>query len=171
MKIKNPIALVIAVIFLSWSGIANAGGLQYFLKYDGVQGDSTVKGHEKEIRVNGYDFTADEEGNVTFEILKDLDAATIGFLTAMGDNAVVTNATLFGLNSAAAKIPRVKIVFTTIAVHSLRSVDTGGKETVPSERVTFSFGQAEITYYETDAKGKTTARTVTVIPSTAPPNS
>jgi type VI secretion system secreted protein Hcp len=133
-----------------------------FLKIDGVPGESTRKGFEKQMEILSFSFGANNPATIgsagggtgggkvqvsAFNIMKKTDAATPVLFQACcrGDHyatAVVT------LNKAGGKAPVdfVKYEFEKVYVADIQwSGSTGGDDS-PTENVSFVFGKVSVTY-------------------------
>lgn len=168
--VKKIGILGIAVLLITMLGQVQAQSPKaYLLKIDSVPGTSPIKNHEKEIEVAGYEFYLDSAGGYNFAVKKTIDRATLPLLKAVADRTVYPTATFFGLtrtDSGAAL--RIKIVFTNLTPNSLGSEDSEVRGTSIVERVTFTYTEAALTYYELDVKNKLQpAPTVTIIPSSS----
>lgn len=133
-----------------------------FLKIDGVDGESTRKGFEKQMEIQSFSFGASNPSTVgaggggggggkvsvsSFNIMKRSDAASpLLFLACcQGDHyatAVVT------LNKSAGKAPIdfIKYEFEEVYVDNIQWSGSSGGDDTPSESVSFSFGKVSVTY-------------------------
>jgi type VI secretion system secreted protein Hcp len=171
MKTSRWLLRFALVLFLLATADSARAAVQFFLKVDGVDGESQVKGHEKEIRVTGYDFVADDNGVLTFSVRKSLDISTISFLTALGSAQSFPNATFVGFSTGNTKTPVLKIVFEHLLVTAVHGSDATAPATGIADTVAFSFSKAVVTYNQSDAKGSgVTPHSVTITPPTPAPN-
>jgi type VI secretion system secreted protein Hcp len=133
-----------------------------FLKIDGVDGESTRKGFEKQMEIQSFNFGASNPSTVgaggggggggkvsvsSFNIMKRSDAASpLLFLACcQGDHyatAVVT------LNKSAGKAPIdfIKYEFEEVYVDNIQWSGSSGGDDTPTESVSFSFGKVSVTY-------------------------
>jgi type VI secretion system secreted protein Hcp len=140
-----------------------------FLKIDGVDGESTRKGFEKQMEIQSFSFGASNPSTVgaggggggggkvsvsSFNIIKKSDAASpLLFLACcQGDHyksAVVT------LNKAAGKAPIdfIKYEFEEVYVDNIQWSGSSGGDDTPTESVSFSFGKVSVTYTPQKADG------------------
>lgn len=140
-----------------------------FLKIEGVDGESTRKGFEKQMEIQSFSFGAANPSTVgaggggggggrvsvsSFNIMKRSDAASpLLFLACcQGDHyksAVVT------LNKSAGKAPIdfIKYEFEEVYVDNIQWSGASGGDDTPTESVSFSFGKVSITYTPQKADG------------------
>ncbi|MGH7421958.1 MAG: Hcp family type VI secretion system effector [Gemmatimonadales bacterium] len=133
-----------------------------FLKIDGVDGESTRKGFEKQMEIQSFSFGASNPSTIgaggggggggkvsvsSFNVMKKSDAASpLLFLTCcQGDHyktAVVT------LNKSAGKAPIdfIKYEFEEVYVDNIQWSGASGGDDTPMENVSFSFAKVSITY-------------------------
>ena len=133
-----------------------------FLKIEGVDGESTRKGFEKQMEIQSFSFGASNPSTIgaggggggggkvsvsSFNIMKKSDAASpLLFLTCcQGDHyptAVVT------LNKSAGKAPIdfIKYEFEEVYVDNIQWSGASGGDDTPMENVSFSFAKVSITY-------------------------
>jgi len=133
-----------------------------FLKIEGVDGESTRKGFEKQMEIQSFNFGASNPSTIgaggggggggkvsvsSFNILKRSDAASpLLFLACcQGDHyptAVVT------LNKSAGKAPIdfIKYEFEEVYVDNIQWSGASGGDDTPTESVSFSFAKVSITY-------------------------
>ena len=133
-----------------------------FLKIDGVNGESTRKGFEKQMEIHSFNWGASNPTTIgaggggggggkvavsSFNIMKKSDAASPLLFQAccQGDHYAKATVTL---NKAGGKAPVdfIKYEFEKVYVESVQwSGSTGGDDT-PSESVSFAFGKVSFTY-------------------------
>jgi type VI secretion system secreted protein Hcp len=140
-----------------------------FLKIDGVDGESTRKGFEKQMEIMSFGWGASNPSTVgaggggggggkvsvsSFSIVKKSDSASPLLFQAccQGDHyatAVVT------LNKSAGKTPIdfIKYEFGEVYVDSIQWSGSSGGDDTPMESVSFSFGKVAVTYTPQKADG------------------
>jgi type VI secretion system secreted protein Hcp len=140
-----------------------------FLKIEGVDGESTRKGFEKQTEIFSYSFGASNPSTVgsggggggggkvsvsSFNIMKKTDSASpLLFLACcQGDHYAKASVTL---NKSAGKAPIdfVKYEFEEVYVDSIQWSGASGGDDSPMESVSFSFGKVSITYTPQKADG------------------
>jgi type VI secretion system secreted protein Hcp len=133
-----------------------------FLKIDGVAGEATRKGFEKQMEILSFSFGASNPSTIgaggggtgggkvsvsSFNIMKRSDAASPLLFQAccQGDHypkAVVT------LNKAGGKaaVDFIKYEFEKVYVESVQWSGASGGDDTPTESVSFAFGKVSVTY-------------------------
>jgi len=147
-----------------------------FLKIDGVAGESTRKGFEKQMEIQSFSWGAANPATIgaggggggggkvsvsTFNIMKKSDAASPLLFQAccQGDHyatAIVT------LNKSGGKAPVdfIKYEFEKVYVESVQWSGASGGDDTPSESVSFAFGKVSVTYTPQNADGAKGSPTV-----------
>jgi type VI secretion system secreted protein Hcp len=140
-----------------------------FLKIDGVNGEATRKGFEKQMEIQSFSWGATNPATIgaggggggggkvsvsTFNVTKKSDAASpLLFQTCCKGThypkAVVT------LNKAAGDSPVdfIKYEFEKVYVESVQWSGSSGGDDTPMESVSFAFGKVSITYTPQNADG------------------
>ena len=140
-----------------------------FLKIDGVDGESTRKGFEKQMEIQSFSFGAANPSPVgagggggggvmvsvsSFNIIKRSDSASpLLFLACcQGDHYATASVTL---NKSAGKAPIdfIKYEFEEVYVDNIQWSGSSGGDDTPTESVSFSFGKVSITYTPQKADG------------------
>jgi type VI secretion system secreted protein Hcp len=139
-----------------------------FLKIDGVNGEATRKGFEKQMEIQSFSWGASNPSTVgagtgggagkvsvsSFNVMKKTDAASPLLFQACctGQHypkAVVT------LNKAGGKaaVDFIKYEFEQVYVDSVQWSGASGGDDTPTESVSFSFGKVAVTYTPQNADG------------------
>lgn len=133
-----------------------------FLKIEGVDGEATRKGFEKQMEIQSFSWGASNPATIgaggggggagkvsvsSFNIMKKSDAASPLLFQAccQGDHyakAIVT------LNKAGGKSPVdfIKYEFEKVYVESVQWSGSSGGDDTPMENVSFAFGKVSVTY-------------------------
>jgi type VI secretion system secreted protein Hcp len=133
-----------------------------FLKIEGIDGESTRKGFEKQMEIQSFSWGASNPATIgagqggtgggkvsvsSFNIMKRTDAASPLLFQAccQGDHYPKATVTL---NKAAGKAPIdfLKYEFEEVYVDSVQWSGTTGGDDTPMESVSFSFGKVTVTY-------------------------
>jgi type VI secretion system secreted protein Hcp len=128
----------------------------YFLKIDGVAGESQDPRHVGEIEVQSFSWgesqlppsagTAASRPTIQdFHIVKYLDKASPVLMLAGASGQHFRSAVLTAEKSAAAPQPYLTFTFGDLMVSSYQT-EAPAEEPVPVDRVSFSFGRIEMTY-------------------------
>lgn len=145
-----------------------------YMKVEGVDGDSTDAAHQKWIEVESYAHAVSQapggslsgQGALTggkadhqdFSITKRLDSASpILFLKCCSGEAI-PEVTLEICRATGAKTTFMKYVFKPCIVASICPSGSGkGEDPLPMEQVSFRYGEIDLSYTPTTAKGETGA--------------
>ena len=139
----------------------------YYLRLDGIPGESTAKGYEKWIGVGAYDFGV---GNVTggggsgggtgktvfddFSFTKLLDSASPKIFEAVVLGTHIRSAELDIVQSGEARQKVFSYSFDDVLFASVH--DSGTEPDRPAERAVFGFGTVKFQSYLLDPKGGST---------------
>ncbi len=140
-----------------------------FLKIDGVDGESTRKGFEKQMEIMSFSWGASNPSTVgaggggggggkvsvsSFNIMKKSDGASPLLFQAccQGDHYATASVTL---NKSGGKTPIdfIKYEFGEVYVDNIQWSGSSGGDDTPMESVSFSFGKVSITYTPQKADG------------------
>ena len=140
--------------------------VDYFLKLDGVQGEATGKGHEKEIDIISFSWGATQggtnalgsgagAGKVSFHdmtIQKKTDKASTTLFLNCSSGAHIKEGTLTCRKAGGGQQEYLKIKLSDILVSSYHQ---GGanSEVIPTESLTLNFSKVQITYSPQKADG------------------
>jgi type VI secretion system secreted protein Hcp len=133
-----------------------------FLKIDGVNGESTRKGFEKQMEIQSFSWGAANPATIgaggggggggkvsvsTFNIMKKSDAASPLLFQACCQGDHYDKATVT-LNKAGGKSPVdfIKYEFEKVYVENIQWSGSSGGDDTPSESVSFAFGKVSVTY-------------------------
>jgi type VI secretion system secreted protein Hcp len=133
-----------------------------FLKIDGVNGESTRKGFEKQMEIQSFSWGAANPATIgaggggggggkvsvsTFNIMKKSDAASPLLFQACCQGDHYDKATVT-LNKAGGKAPVdfIKYEFEKVYVENIQWSGSSGGDDTPTESVSFAFGKVSVTY-------------------------
>ena len=136
----------------------------YFLKIDGIPGESTDSKHKDEIELVSFSWGVAESvvqggggGRAgarpqfrDFELTKRLDKASPQLFLATASGKHLKEATLSVRKAGKAQLEYLKIKLTDVLVTSLHQTGEGD---VPSEVVSFAFEKIELQYTQQTARG------------------
>ena len=139
----------------------------YFLKIDGITGESLDKDHAGEIEIRGFSFGSSQSGSFAtgggggsgkvqmqdFHFTMPLQAASPKLLIACGTGKHITNATLTCRKAGTKQQPYLQINFTNLLVSSFQSAGSSYGDTLPVDQISFNFEKIEYSYREQDQKG------------------
>ena len=135
--------------------------VDYFLKIEGVDGESTDDKHKGEIVLHSWSFGASNAGSVSnaggggagkvalrdFHFTKAVDKASVKLFVACCSGEHLKSAALFGRKSGGRQVEFLKIVLTNIVVSAFET-DSVAESGIPEDQVSLGFGQIACTYVE-----------------------
>ena len=140
-----------------------------FLKVDGIDGDSQVKGHEKEMEIQGWSIsanfppgprTAGGSGaagtsiHTDLSVTKQVDEASNKLHEACWTGKTIKNAVLSqqrGGEKGGAKVDYLRLTIEEVLVTSISQ--SGGPGSIPTETVALNYAKIKREYRTTDVKG------------------
>ena len=144
----------------------------YYLKIDGVTGETTAKGLSDYMELASFSFGASNPASVgsqgggsasgkvslqSFNVMKRTDKAspTLFQMCCAGDHSATAEV---HIKKATGKDGEqqtfIKYSFTEVYVDSVQWSGSAGGDTYPMESLSFSFASVTVSYYPQDAKGK-----------------
>jgi len=142
-----------------------------FLKLDGIQGESTQKGHEKEIEVFSFSWGMARTQSIStgraaggrpcvseLNLMKRMDKSTPLLMANVMSGMVIPKGKLT-LVKAGGDIPVefVVIDFTQVLVSSVQESASSGGDDTPMESISLHFTSAKVTYTPQGPDGKPTS--------------
>jgi type VI secretion system secreted protein Hcp len=141
--------------------------VDYFLKVDGVDGESTDEKHAKEIELESWSFSGSNAGSFSsgggggtgkvqlgdFHFVKKTDKASAKLLTACCVGEHIKTATLVCRKAGKEQQEFLTIVMSPVLVSSYQSGGSAGSDVIPMEQVAFNFGKIEYKYKEQKPDG------------------
>ncbi len=147
--------------------------VDYFLKIDGIEGESQDDKHEGEIDIESFSWGATQSGTIAvgggggagkvsmqdFHFAMGVNKATpILFLAcAQGDH--IKNAILTCRKAGKEQQEFLKITMSDVLVSSFQTGGSGAGDVVPTDQISLNFAKIEVEYKEQDATGKLTGST------------
>jgi len=146
-----------------------------YLKIEGCPGESTHEKHKGEIEILSWSFGASNPSTVgpgsegsgagrvtisSFNFMKKVDKSSPDMFMKCCtgqhyDSAVVTmNKATGGGSGAVSQQPFLTFTFKEVFVDSIQWSGSTGGDDMPTESVSFSFGQVKAMYQKQDAKGQ-----------------
>jgi type VI secretion system secreted protein Hcp len=140
---------------------------RWFLKIDGIDGESTDVSHKGEIDVASWSWGVSQSGTSgggggggagkasfqDFHFVMQMSKATPKLLQACASGMHIKEALLSGVRGAG-KVKNasfLKVKLTDVIISGLQLAES--PEAVPAEQVSFSYGKIELTYTLTSSKG------------------
>jgi type VI secretion system secreted protein Hcp len=145
-----------------------------YLKIEGVDGEVTATGMEKQIEIysfswgasnpvsvgssGGHGMTAGRVSISSFNIMKKSDKASTSLFQACatGKNFTKATVTMRKAGGDAGQSPFLLYEFDTVMVESIQWSGSSGGDDTPTESVSLAFAKCAITYNTIDAKGSPT---------------
>jgi type VI secretion system secreted protein Hcp len=131
--------------------------VDYFLKLDGIEGESVDSNHKNEIQVQSFSWGGSQvtsvagtggsgAGRVTLadiHIMKSLDKASPKLFNSMVTGKHIATGTLSAAKAGGGGKPFLKIDFKELFVTGIQA---SGSSEIPSESVSFSYNEIKIEY-------------------------
>jgi len=141
--------------------------VDYFLKLDGVEGESTDEKHAKEIELESWSFGATNAGSFSsgggggtgkvqmndFHIVKKTDKASAKLFTACCVGEHLKTATLVCRKAGKEQQEFLTIILSPILVSSYQTGGSAGSDVIPMDQVSLNYGKIEYKYKEQKADG------------------
>ena len=140
--------------------------VDYFLKIDGIQGESRDDRHKDEIDIESFSWGETQSGTFAagggggagkvsmqdfhFTMLVNKASPALFLACAQGDH--IKNATLTCRKAGKDQQEFLKITMSDVLVSSFQIGGTGG--VVPTDQISLNFTKIEVEYKEQDATGK-----------------
>ena len=140
--------------------------VDYFLKIDGIQGESKADKHKDEIDIESFSWGETQSGTFAagggggagkvsmqdfhFSMLVNKASPPLFLACAQGDH--IKNATLTCRKAGKDQQEFLKITMSDVLVSSFQIGGTGG--VVPTDQISLNFAKIEVEYEEQDATGK-----------------
>lgn len=138
--------------------------VDYFLKLDGIQGESADANHKNEIQIMSWSWGASQVSSVAgtggsgagkadlsdFSIMTYFDKATPKFFKSIGAGTHIATGTMSAIKSGANGKPYLKVDFKELFVSSLQ---ISGSSEIPTVSLSFTYNEIKIDYSTQDEKG------------------
>lgn len=136
----------------------------YFLKLDGISGESRDSKHKDEIELVSFSWGVSQSGQAgrgggagraqfkSFEFLMKVNKASPQLFLACASGKHIKEASLSVRRAGKAALEYLKIKFTDVLVSSYHAA--GSEDQAPHEMVAFDFGRIELAYTFQDARGR-----------------
>lgn len=143
--------------------IANAATVDYFLKVDGIKGESQAPGHEEEIELASFSWGVSREitaGNsagdakAKFEdlaVIKLQDKSSTKLFLASASSKVIDKVVLTGIRTDLAGQQFMKVELEKVVISSF--IESSATGELPNENVKLNFQRIELIYRPTNPDG------------------
>jgi type VI secretion system secreted protein Hcp len=140
--------------------------VDYFLKIEGIQGESMDKTHKGEIEIESWSWGATQTGTASrggglgagkvdmsdFSLVKNVDKASPSLMLACAQGDHIKSACLVCRKAGKEQQEYLKITFSDLMVSSFMTNGSPGSP-LPSEQVSLNFSKVEYEYKEQKADG------------------
>ena len=144
--------------------------VDYFLKIDGIQGESKADKHKNEIDIESYSWGASQSGTFAvgggggagkvsmqdFHFTMPINKASPALFLCCAQGDHIKNATLTCRKAGKDQQEFMKVTMSDILVSSFQTGGHGSGHVVPTDQISLNFAKIEIEYKEQDASGKLT---------------
>jgi len=172
-KLQQTAAALAACVLLTVAPGAIAAS-DYFLKLDGVPGESTDEGHRGEIEILSWSWGMDQTGTgaaaarggrtclTDLALAKGLDKATPAMLASAASGMVIPTAILVGLRPGGERRQEyLRIELRDVIVTSYQTGGSGGS--VPVDSFSLNFSRISVEYTEQKPDGSPGGKVQTTI--------
>jgi type VI secretion system secreted protein Hcp len=146
----------------------------FFLKLDGIKGESKDHKHVGEIDIESFSWGATQpgshasgggggQGKVSFQdfhFTMRLNKASPQLLQNCASGKHIKEATLVARKAGDKPMEYLKVKFTDILVSSYQAGGMSGGGDIPMDQVSLNFAKINVEYFEQDDKGGSTAPTI-----------
>jgi type VI secretion system secreted protein Hcp len=160
---KTPLLLTL-IVFLALPRLSQAAAVDYFLKIDGIEGESTEEGHAGEIHIESFSWGLSQEvatgggtGKVLFQDFhfeKKIDKATPKLMEACAKGTHLPAVQLVG-RRANERGETSDYLVITLKDASVVSYQTGGSagDIVPTNQLSLNFAEIKFEYFPQNPDG------------------
>jgi type VI secretion system secreted protein Hcp len=141
--------------------------VDYFLKVDGVDGESSDDKHKGEIELESFSFGATNAGSFSsgggggsgkvaladFNFVKKVDKASAKLFTSCATGEHIKTATLVCRKAGKDQQEFLTIILSPILVSSFQNGGSAGSDIIPTDQVSLSYGKIEFKYKEQKPDG------------------
>ncbi|HEY7394988.1 MAG TPA: type VI secretion system tube protein Hcp [Gemmatimonadaceae bacterium] len=141
--------------------------VDYFLKIDGIPGESTDKFHKGEIQVESFSFGEAQAGTSAhgsgggagkvhmqdFHFVTQFSKASPSLFLACATGQHIKSAYLFCRKAGGKQEEFLKISLSDLIVSSYQTGGSGGSDIIPMDQVSFNFSKIEMEYKEQTKDG------------------
>lgn len=145
--------------------------VDYFLKLDGIDGETKQKGHEKEIELESWSFGETNSGTFSagggggagkvsmqdFHFVMHVNKASPKLFEACATGKHIKTAKLTCRKAGETQQEFLKVSFSDLMVSSYQTGGSAGSSVVPTDQISLNFAKIEIEYAEQGADGKLSA--------------
>ena len=141
--------------------------VDYFLKIDGIQGESQDKTHKNEIEIESFSWGATQTGTAShgggmgagrvsvqdFNFMMQVNKASPKLFLACAQGEHIKNAVLTCRKAGKEQQEYLKVTFTDLLVSSYQTGGAGAGGATPMDQISLNFSKLEMEYKEQKADG------------------
>ncbi|HEY3636371.1 MAG TPA: type VI secretion system tube protein Hcp [Caldimonas sp.] len=141
--------------------------VDYFLKIDGVDGESTDDKHKGEIELESFSFGATNAGSFSsgggggsgkvalhdFNFVKKIDKSSPKLFASCATGEHLKTATLVCRKAGKDQQEFLKITLSPILVSSFQNGGSAGSDVIPMDQISINYGKIEVEYKEQKPDG------------------
>ena len=141
--------------------------VDFFLKIDGIQGESQDKTHKSEIEIESWSWGATQSGTAVrgggmgagkvqmqdFHLTMRVNKSSPKLMLACAQGEHIKNAILTCRKAGKDQQEYLKVTFSDLLVSSYQTGGTGAADIVPIDQISLNFSKVEIEYKEQKADG------------------
>jgi len=141
--------------------------VDYFLKIDGIKGESQADGHKDEIQLESWSFGATQGGTFAFgggggagkvsfndfHFVMKVNKSTPDLFIDCCIGKHIPSALLTCRKAAGKQETFVTWKFSDLLISSYQTSGSGSSDVIPMDQISFNFTKVEFEYFEQDAKG------------------
>jgi type VI secretion system secreted protein Hcp len=144
--------------------------VDYFIKFDGIKGESADSKHKDEIDVESWSWGMTQSGSASagggagagkvsmqdFHFVMTLSKASPGLMQSLASGKHIASAVLTARKAGKTQAEYLTFKFTDILVSSYQTGGSSASDTVPLDQISFNFAKIEMEYKEQKADGSLT---------------
>ena len=141
--------------------------VDYFLKIDGIEGESSDSKHKSEIEIESFSWGASQQGTAVsgggmgagkvamqdFHFVMKVNKASPKLMLSCAQGAHIKSATLVCRKAGKEQQEYLKVSFTDLLVSSYQTGGAGSADIVPLDQIALNFTKVEMEYKEQKPDG------------------
>ncbi|HEX8984504.1 MAG TPA: type VI secretion system tube protein Hcp [Bryobacteraceae bacterium] len=141
--------------------------VDYFLKIDGIQGESNDSKHKNEIEIESFSWGANQSGTAShgggmgggrvqmqdFHFVMNINKASPKLMLSCANGEHIKSAILTCRKAGKEQQEYLKVTFTDLLVSSYQTGGSGSSGVVPLDQISLNFTKVEIEYKEQKPDG------------------
>lgn len=141
--------------------------VDYFLKIDGIEGESGDAKHKGEIEIESWSFGATQAGSSghgggagagkvsfqDFHFVMKLNKASPKLVESVSTGKHIPKCVLVGRKAGGEQFEYMKYTFTDVLISSYQTGGSGASSVVPMDQISFNFSKIEFEYKEQKPDG------------------